>query len=389
MTPEELEDRLLAPYATPNGAHGGRIHGDEPSPFRTPFQRDRDRVIHSKAFRRLGYKTQVFANSEGDSYRTRLTHSIEVGQISRSVAAALGLNRDLAETLALAHDLGHTPFGHAGQDALHECMRDFGGFEHNQQSLRIVTRLETRYTEHRGLNLSRAVLAGMMKHERVYDCDLELHPILELRRGKRPPPEGILVDLCDRIAYIHHDLEDGIDARILSLEELAELPAWAEIYRRTAEERGPGFLQSRAQVRFRAVLRTMMDRSLTELIEAVQSEFASVSPDSPTALEVLPPEKHPVRLPARLRETLASFQKLLFERVYRHPRVMRMSRRGERIVQGLFREYRAHPRMMPRHYQESIEREGLERVVADYVSGMTDRYALRQFAYLRGHPEPR
>ena len=386
--PEETEDRLLGPFATPNAAHGGRIHGDEPSIFRTAFQRDRDRIIHSKAFRRLGYKTQVFANSEGDNYRTRLTHSIEVGQISRSVAAALGLNRDFAETLALAHDLGHTPFGHAGQDALHECMRAHGGFEHNQQSLRIVSRLESRYTEYRGLNLTRAVLSGMMKHERVYECDLELHPILERRRGKQPPLESTLVDLCDRIAYIHHDLEDGVDARILNLEELYELPAWQDVYREAETATGAQFRAARPQVRFRAVLRNLMNRSITDLITSIRENLTTLAAETRTPATTLSSGEFPVRLPEPLKVALAEFQKLLFERVYRHPRVMRMSRRGQGIVEGLFQEYRAHPRMMPRHYQARVLEEGLERVVADYVSGMTDRYALSQFSYLRGHSAP-
>ena len=384
LSPEEVEDQLLAPVATPNRAHGGRIHGDEPSPFRTAFQRDRDRIIHSKAFRRLGYKTQVFANSEGDNYRTRLTHSIEVGQISRSVAAALGLNRDFAETLALAHDLGHTPFGHAGQDALHACMDGHGGFEHNRQSLRIVARLESRYTEYRGLNLSRAVLEGMMKHERIYACDVELEPILEARRGKQPPLESALVDLCDRVAYIHHDLEDGVDARILSLEELYEQPVWNEVYREAEAARGSAFRDARPQVRFRAVLRNLMNRSITDLITGVRDNLSGLQISSPDEVRRVDAREYPIRLPPHLKESMDAFQKLLFERVYRHPRVMRMSRRGQRIVEGLFHEYGTHPRMMPRHYQERVAEEGVERVTADYISGMTDRYALVQYAYLRG-----
>lgn len=367
-----------------NVGNEGRLVEEPPSADRTAFQRDRDRVIHSKSFRRLGYKTQVFVNSEGDNYRTRLTHSIEVAQVSRSVATALRLNRDYAETIALAHDLGHTPFGHAGQDALHEEMKPFGGFEHNQQSLRIVAKLESRYIEFRGLNLSTAVLAGLLKHEKVYDCDVELHDVVAQRRGRRPPLEAAIVDHCDRIAYIHHDLEDGMDARILSLDELQTVPAWQEAYRKVETERGSAFVQARSQVRFRVVLRQLMNEAIRSLIETVRSNLAALEPEALSNVRQLPKESYPVRLAGESREVLASLQKLLFDRLYRNPRVMQMSQRGRRIIAGLFEAYRELPSMMPRHYQAEAQRDGLERVVADYVAGMTDRYALEQYRYIIG-----
>lgn len=379
-------DELLAPYAMLHRHAGGRLHGPEPHGYRTAYQRDRDRIIHSKGFRRLGYKTQVFVNHEGDNYRTRLTHSLEVAQISRSICGALRLNQDFAETLALGHDLGHTPFGHAGQDALDRLMRDHGGFEHNCQSLRLVSRLETRYPEYEGLNLTRATLKGMLKHARVYECDAELQPICDERAGESMILEAALVDHCDRLAYIHHDLEDGLDSRILDREELFELDLWQDAWRSVEAKSGDRFRQSRTELRIRAVIRHMMDRSISDLYETTRANLAELDPASQAEILSTPPGSgaYPVRYSGAMREVLAEVQRFLFRRLYRFPRVERMSRRGARIIEFLFQEYVDYPGMMPEHYQQRIEAAGLHRVVSDYIAGMTDRFAAKEYRGLSG-----
>ncbi len=381
---EQLEDSILAPYAMRHeGNNAERLVPEAPHPFRTAFGRDRDRVIHSKAFRRLGYKTQVFVNSEGDNYRTRLTHSIEVSQIARSVAAVLRLNRDFAECIALAHDLGHTPFGHTGQEALHELMREHGGFEHNCQSLRIVTELETRYLEFNGLNLTRASLKGIMKHPRVYECDAALAPLLAERKTESPVLEAHLVDQCDRVAYVHHDLEDGLDSRFLEEDELMELDPWRETYR-ALERAGGTFRAARRKVRQRVVIREMLNACITDLITETRAALDAMHLPNLDAVRALRPAEYPVRFGPAMRERLSVLQKFLFERLYRHADVIRMSRRGTRIIQTLFREFCDYPGVMPAHVQTRIDRFGLARVVADYISGMTDRYALGEYRSITG-----
>jgi len=385
--PSPEEDASLARYAVSDRDHGGRIYPEPEVPYRTAYQRDRDRIIHSKAFRRLGYKTQVFVNTEGDNYRTRLTHSIEVGQIARSVAGALRLNRDYAEALALAHDLGHTPFGHSGQNALHELMKDHGGFEHNRQSLRIVADLETRYPELPGLNLTRSTLAGMMKHSSIYECDAHLLEILELRREKNPYLEATIVDLCDRIAYIHHDLEDGLDANILEPEELFELAPWKDAYREAEKKSRESFGRARLSLRLRATIRRLMNRCITDLIESTHENLQALDlKKSGEALD-LEREEYPVRLSATMTEIVNTFHKFLFARLYRNPRVSKMSRRGETIIEYLFQEYLPRRELLPEHFSARIPQDGAERVISDYISGMTDRFAFKEYRYLSGISE--
>lgn len=385
LTPlEKQEDERLTSYAMRHSSNGGRIHPEDTHALRTCYQRDRDRIIHSKAFRRLGYKTQVFANSEGDNYRTRLTHSLEVAQISRSVSASLGLNRDFAETLALAHDVGHTPFGHAGQDTLHTVMKNHGGFEHNCQTLRIVSELETRYLEWNGLNLTKATLKGMMKHERIYSCDTHLEPIAAERARENPCLEAAIVDQCDRIAYVHHDLEDGLDSDLLDPDELFAFPLWGEEYRNLEKSAGKKFTEARTPLRFRAVLRNMLYASISDLTKTTEARLAKIQPGSLADILKLPREQYPVGFSQGMSQALGEIQKFLYARLYRHPRVMGMSRRGQRIIELLFHEYAANPEIMPAHIQARISAHGLYRVVSDYVSGMTDRYALKEYSYLTG-----
>ena len=381
---ETLDDASLAPYAMRHeGDNAERLFPEEAHVYRTAFGRDRDRVIHSKAFRRLGYKTQVFVNSEGDNYRTRLTHSIEVSQIARSVAGYFRLNRDFAECLALAHDLGHTPFGHTGQDALHKLMSEHDGFEHNCQSLRIVHELESRYLEFNGLNLTRATLKGIMKHPRVYECDTELLPLLAERKQESPVLEAYLVDQCDRIAYVHHDLEDGLDSGLLDEEELGELEVWSSTYR-TLERNNASFAAARRKVRQRAVVREMLNATITDLIAQTRVSLEALDLPDLDAVRALPSGDYPVRFSEEMRERLGHLQKFLFDRLYRHSDVVKMSRRGTRIIETLFGEYVNHSRVLPRHVQERIPRFGLYRVVSDYIAGMTDRFALDEYRKITG-----
>lgn len=386
---EQRLDELLAPWAMLHRYSGGRLFLEPPHGLRSCYQRDRDRIIHSKAFRRLGYKTQVFINSAGDNYRTRLTHSLEVAQVSRAVCSALQLNPDFAETLALAHDLGHTPFGHSGQDVLNRLMRDHGGFEHNCQSLRLVSHLEQRYLEFDGLNLTRSALKGMLKRPIIYDCDASLAPLRDERARENPALEAAIVDACDRIAYIHHDLEDGLDAALLDLEELNALPAWRESWHATAQANGERFQRARLPLRIRTVIRAMMNQAIGDLIETTRGRLAEQAPRDLAEVLHADHAEYPVAYSREMRERLAELQKFLFQRLYRCSRVMQMSRRGERIVEFLFGEYAAHPALMPDHYQERIELIGLYRVVSDYLSGMTDRFADRQFAWLSGRDTDR
>ena len=363
----------LASYAVANSStNGRRMHNETRHPYRTDFQRDRDRIIHSKAFRRLGYKTQVFANSEGDIYRTRLTHSLEVAQVARSVSFALQLNQDLAEALALAHDLGHTPFAHAGQDILNHLMRDHGGFEHNCQGLRQLCKLERRYIDFPGLNLCCVTLCAMMKHARIYDCDSELQPLLEQRQKKPPAFEALLVDLCDSIAYLHHDVEDGLDSNILSVAQLSELQHWQRAWQKLAAQKGVHFEQAPVSVRIRAVIREMLAYSIQDIIANSQKAFNANTSNAAG-----------ITLSAKHKSELAELRQFLYAKLYRHPHVQAMSEQGTRIIAALFKHFTAQPQEMPEHYQDRIAQDGLQRAVSDYIAGMTDRFAHKKYAQLQ------
>ena len=379
---ENMEDRHLAAYAVRHGEHAGRLHEEPEHPFRTALHRDRDRVLHSKAFRRLGYKTQVFVNSEGDNYRTRLTHSLEVAQISRSVARSLSLNADYAETLSLAHDLGHTPFGHAGQDALHRLMQGHGGFEHNCQSLRIVSALESRYPSWPGLNLTRITLAGMMKHGRIYSCDEHLEGIREMRTGVSL--EARLVDLCDRIAYLHHDLEDGLDSGYLTMEDLSKETFWVHAFEECMDTNGLEFREARLPLQIRTVVRSLLNECLNDLIQSSSEAIENAKFLSLQDVFTLQPAELPVRNSSGVKSRLQSMHTFMKEKLYMDPSVKRMSYRGEKMIEYLFQTYCNRPDLMPSHVQVRVPEVGLERVIADYISGMTDRFAEKEFRYLSG-----
>jgi dGTPase len=363
-------ETALAPYAAHAGRSRGRRHAEPPSPARTPFQRDRDRIVHSTAFRRLEYKTQVFVNHEGDLFRTRLTHSLEVAQIGRAIARNLQLNEDLVEAIALAHDLGHTPFGHAGQDALHDCMKPFGGFEHNLQSLRVVDELEERYGGFDGLNLCFETREGILKH-----CSLDnARRLGELgeRFIKRHQPglEAQIANLADEIAYNNHDIDDGLRSGLLHLAQLEGVPLFA---RHAAAVRisFPGLPEKRM---VSETVRRMINTLIVDLTDESGRRIAEAAPSDIDAVRTCGPL---VAFSAELRREADVLKSFLHDNLYRHYRVMRMTAKARRIVTDLFRAFHDEPRMLPEDHQLRAA-ENAPRAIADYVAGMTDRYAIKE-----------
>ena len=367
----------LETYAQHEAASRGRRFPEPPPRHRTEYQRDRDRIVHSTAFRRLVYKTQVFVNHEGDLYRTRLTHSLEVAQIARSVARALNLNEPLVEAICLAHDLGHTPFGHAGQDALNECMREFGGFEHNLQSLRVVDELEERYAEFTGLNLTFETREGILKHCSAANAR-KLGDLGErfLARGQ-PSLEAQLSNLADEIAYNNHDVDDGIRAGLISIDELRQVG----IFRRQYElvtERYPE-LGGRRLVH--EVVRRMIDYVVNDLVDASSASIAAAAPADVEAVRARPEPL--LTFSEQVRAEHLELKRYLRQHLYRHYRVLRMTTKARRVVKGLFDAMIEDVDLMPTEHQESAQRmeaesgrPGRARAVADYIAGMTDRFAI-------------
>ena len=371
----------LASHAVSEATSRGRAHGEDRPAYRSAFQRDRDRIIHSAAFRRLEYKTQVFVNHEGDMFRTRLTHSIEVAQISRTIARALGLNEDLVEAIALAHDLGHTPFGHAGQDALNACMRDYGGFEHNLQSLRVVELLEERYASFPGLNLTYETREGILKHCSRANAR-ELGALGErFLSGGQPSLEAQVANLADEIAYNNHDVDDGLRAELLDIETLTSTAFFREQYE-AVRARWPALTGRRV---VHETIRAMIDRQATDLLETSRAAIDAARPGSVdgvrgrrTAL---------IRFSAPMLEQHRELKQLLRNRLYRHYRVYRMSMKAQRIVKDLFDVFFNTPQTLPHDTQRRIEERGTNdseraRRVADYVAGMTDRFAIAEYGRL-------
>lgn len=375
----EFEDQALAPYAARSGKSLGRRFPESAHPYRTEFQRDRERIIHSAAFRRLEYKTQVFVNHEGDNYRTRLTHTIEVAQIARSVARAIALNEDLAEAVALAHDLGHTPFGHAGEDALDAKMLDLGGFSHNRQSLRVVDVLEERYPEYCGLNLSFETREGIVKHETVYDRPEP--QLIEFRPEWKPTLEAQLVNFADEIAYNSHDLDDGLRADIFSWNDLDGIPLWDEL---NAESRR---LHPQIDQRLRRhhVVRLLINAQVTDLVDHAHQlleEHGIQSLDDVRGANIVF-----MRFSPKFQARIDPFKRFLYDRMYRHYRLVRMKLKAERMVHALFDAYVAEPRQLAPQYSARVELEGggtahIRQVVCDYIAGMTDRYAMLEYRKL-------
>ena len=360
----------LAPYAARPDRSRGRRHREAPPRERSEYQRDRDRIIHSNAFRRLEYKTQVFVNHEGDLFRTRLTHSLEVAQIARSVARSLRLDEDLTEAVALAHDLGHTPFGHTGQDALNACMKPYGGFEHNLQSLRVVDVLEQRYGAFDGLNLTFEAREGILKH-----CSLKNARTLgdvgeRFIRKRRPSLEAQIANLADEIAYNNHDVDDGLRSGLLELESLAKVGIVGR-HLKAALREFPRLAGSRLVYE---TVRRMIDTLVTDLIRASAENIRRAAPASIDEVRRAPAL---IGFSSRILEQSRELKRFLHDNLYRHQRVLRMSTKARRIVTELFGALLAEPRLLPPDFQARA-REDAPRAIADYIAGMTDRYAIRE-----------
>lgn len=383
---------MPAVYASDPARTRGRRHPEAAAPTRTEYQRDRDRIVHSTAFRRLVYKTQVFLNHEGDLFRTRLTHSLEVAQLGRSIARSLGLNEDLVEAIALAHDLGHTPFGHVGQDALNECMAAHGGFEHNLQSLRVVDQLEERYPEFDGLNLTFETREGILKHcSRVHAEQIEAQEPGGVGRRfldrTQPSLEAQLCNLADEIAYNAHDIDDGVRSGLITIEQLASVPLF-ETYRQQALREHPQLAEAQAGRRLLyESIRRMLSAQVYDVIAATQAHLDRSRPPNADAARQLPAQ---LAFSAEMRERSVALKKFLFENLYRHPQVMQTMELARQVIQELFACYREAPQEMQAGHaaraqaalQQPDAERALARVVSDYIAGMTDRYANREHARL-------
>ncbi len=362
---ETIEDRNLAPYGMRSQSTKGRQYPDDEPEYRTAFQRDRDRILHTTAFRRLEYKTQVFINYEGDYYRTRLTHTLEVSQIGRTIGRALGANEDLIETICLAHDLGHPPFGHSGEVALQRLMQDYGGFDHNKQSLRIVTILEKRYPEFPGLNLTWEVREGIVKHESEYDVSdaREYNPEL---RGNL---ETQIANAADELAYTAHDLDDGLRSGMINPDMLAGITLW-EILAESIGWRG-SFLEELPR---HQLIRELIGMEVSDLVYTTHQRLRDSNVKSVDELQRLP--YNVIGFSEDMHRRNRQLKDFLYNNLYRHHRVVRMAVKAERIIGDLFQAYKKEPEILPEHIYASIEDRGLERTICDYIAGMTDRFAV-------------
>jgi dGTPase len=363
---EEGERALLAPFAQKSGDSRGRKYSEPSHAYRMEFQRDRARIIHSRAFRRMEYKTQVFLNGTGDHLRTRLTHSIEVASISRTIARALGLNEDLAEAIALAHDLGHAPFGHSGEEMLAECMRDNGGFDHNRQSLRGVELLETPYPNFPGLNLTFEVREGLRKHEQGFETpEGELYNCASL--------EAQVADLADEITYYSHDLDDAVDFEILSPAQLEQNEVWLRSHRAVLARYGGG----RDPELHKLIIRDIIDNEVHDLVATSARSIASSGVQSGDDVRRQPAPL--IRYSDELAEANRALRKFLYQNVYYHPRVSEVNRRACEMLRRVFQAYLVDPERLGDGATKRIEKEGLHRTVCDYVAGMTDRYLMEEY----------
>jgi dGTPase len=373
---EEIEDKSLAPYGMRSRDTKGRAYLDNEPEYRTSFQRDRDRILHTTAFRRLEYKTQVFINYEGDYFRTRLTHTLEVAQIGRTFARALGGNEDLVETICLAHDLGHSPFGHSGEVVLARLMKDFGGFDHNRQSLRIVTELEQRYPEFPGLNLTWEVREGMVKHESEYDISDAKDFSPELRGNL----ETQIANVADELAYTTHDLDDGLRSNMITPQMLDGIALW-EILRETYNWRGPEL----SEMERHRMIRQLVGIMATDMIEATDKRIKESKVKSPLDIQKL--KNNVIGYSEEMQRRNRELKDFLYKNLYRHYRVVRTQIKAENLITDLFNAYCSEPSMLPNSVQVSINTRGLERTICDYIAGMTDRYAIEEHQKLFDHLE--
>jgi dGTPase len=352
---EEIETSFLAPYAVHSGASQGRMHKETEHTYRTAFQRDRDRIIHTSAFRRLEYKTQVFVNHEGDYYRTRLTHTLEVAQIARTLARALGVHEELTEAICLAHDLGHTPFGHSGQDTMNKLMKEHGGFEHNKQSFRIVTFLENPYPDFAGLNLTYEVLEGITKHASEYDLP---DGTLFIKAGY-PTIEAQICNFADEIAYNNHDIDDGLKSGLLELADLNTVALWSSHHS----------------------VKALINTLVTDLILNTDKQIEERG--IKTLDDVRLQGRGLVDFSPEIKEKNAELKRTLFSKLYRHYRVERMADKAERILTELFNAYTKNPKILPPSFLSTYEsKTPIQRIVCDYIAGMTDRFALDEYSKL-------
>lgn len=369
MQKEALEQVTLAPYALKSAESQGRVHPEPESESRTAFERDRDRIIHTTAFRRLEYKTQVFVFYEGDHYRTRLTHTLEVAQLGRSLARGLGANQDLAEAICLAHDLGHAPFGHAGEAALNRLMADHGGFNHNTQSYRVVTVLEERYPNFPGLNLTYETREGMIKHETAYDKS----DAAGFAPEKRASLEAQIANLADEIAYNAHDLDDGLRAGLFDLTDLAELALWGDL----TEAAGWDGKRPFTPIIRHEIIRELIGRSVTDVLRHTETTLNAFNLD--TAEKIQTHSDNVVAYSPDFDRLIQPLKQFLYDRMYRHYRLMRMQFKAERFISQLFEVYLQEPNMLPDSTHLRLSGAPLPRVITDYIAGMTDRYALDEW----------
>lgn len=365
---EEHEATILAPYALLSKNSRGRFHHDHEPAYRTAFQRDRDRIIHSEAFRKLEYKTQVFVNDYGDYYRTRLTHTLEVAQIGRTLARALGVNEDLTEAICLAHDLGHPPFGHSGEEVLNRLMADYGGFNHNHQSYRVVTELERRYQGWVGLNLTYETLEGIAKHETEYDVS----KATDFDPNTRGGIETQIADVSDELAYNAHDLDDGLQSGLITPEQLQELEIWQMLCERLNWTGHT--LKGTERHQF---IRELVGILVGDALQTTMGRIKELNIDSPEAVQNLP--NNIVSYSDDQKSRNRALKDFLYQNMYYHYRVVRMKERAEHFIGSLFEAYINNPRQLPNDYQDRIEKQGAHRVVADYIASMTDRSALLEY----------
>ncbi len=375
---EQHEALILAPYAALSGHSRGRQFPEPEHEYRSCFQRDRDRVIHSAGFRRLKHKTQVFASPDDDHFRTRLTHTMEVAQISRTIARALRLNEDLAETVALVHDLGHTPFGHAGEDALRHILKDDGGFNHNAQSLRVVDYIEDRYPKFRGLNLSYEIREGIVKHETDYDM-----PVFgDFEPNLRPTLEGQLVNFADEIAYNAHDVDDGFFSGYLSIEELLEVPIIARLY----EQSQKTYPDLSPRKRHYHLIRLLINWGVSDIIvtSARRLEVFQIK----SFADVVNCPENVVRFSDEAKTAGRELKKFLFDKLYRHPRLVEINQMAFKIISELFNAYTANPELLPQKFRQRLYDQPPKTIMKDYIAGMTDRFALQEYERILGGPVP-
>ncbi|MBP7055978.1 MAG: deoxyguanosinetriphosphate triphosphohydrolase [Candidatus Omnitrophica bacterium] len=366
----EKRESQLASYAQKSRESKGRVHKEPEHPYRSSYQRDRDRIIYSTAFRRLEYKTQVFVNHEGDYYRTRLTHTLEVAQIAKSIARALRLNEDLVEAISLAHDLGHTPFGHSGEYALHDIMSEHGGFDHNIHGLRVVDYLEERYPKFPGLNLTYEVREGIVKHSSPFDNP---KPVEYFTPTKSPLLEIQVVDIADEIAYDNHDLDDGITSGLIKEEDLDRIPIWYE-KKRCVCKHHPDIKE---EVRKYQIISSIINEQVTDVIKRSEANIRKCRVKSPADAEKMPDRV--VASSKGMSEMRSVMREFLKKNLYQHYRVVRMSNKASRFISSLFNIYLERPEQLPPSKQEKLKKEDKYRVICDYIAGMTDRYALDEY----------